>query len=64
VPAQRLPNTAYTVIVFFIEAIPHWFQVKPKSARLTAASASSRTSPEPATDTRAGNVAALVRRGP
>jgi len=40
-----LPNTACTVIVFFIEAMPIWFQMRPKSARLTWTSASSRTSP-------------------
>jgi hypothetical protein len=34
-----LPNTACTVIVFFIETMPHWFRVRPKSARLTVTSA-------------------------
>jgi DNA-directed RNA polymerase specialized sigma24 family protein len=42
------------MMVFCIEVMPIWFQVRPKSARLTCTSASSRTSAESATDTVAG----------
>jgi DNA-binding MarR family transcriptional regulator len=38
-------NTAWTVIVLRIEAMPIWFQMRPKSARLTWISPSSHVSP-------------------
>ena len=53
--AHGRANTAWTVRVLFIEAMPIWFQVRPKSARLIWTSASSHTSPELATGTVAGN---------
>ena len=52
------------MIVFYIEAMPIWFQVRPKSARLTRISVSSRTSPEPRTRTVAGNVTAAGTPNP
>src|SRR5262249_56870389 len=58
---QLLLNTAWTVIVLCIEAMPIWFQVRPKSARLTWASASSQTSPASKAETAAWNDNGLVR---
>ena len=49
-------NTARTTIVLSIAAMPMKFQVSPKSARLTASSPSSWTSPSP-TETFASRVA-------
>jgi len=40
-------NAAWTVMVLFIDAMPIWFQVSPKSARLTSTSASSQISLRP-----------------
>ena len=33
--AQRLVNTAWTVMVLCMEAMPNWFQVRPNSDRST-----------------------------
>ena len=38
-----LVKTTWTVIVLFIDVMPSWFQVRPKSARLTSVSPSSTT---------------------
>jgi hypothetical protein len=58
---QRRVNTACTVIVLFIEAMPIWFQVRPKSARLIWTSASSHTSPESEVEALASKDNGLVR---
>src|SRR5215470_20423808 len=59
--AHRRANTAWMVRVLFIEAMPIWFQVRPKSARLIWTLASSHTSPGLANGTVAGNVTGLAR---
>src|SRR5262249_22292570 len=58
---QLLLNTAWTVMVLCMEAMPIWFQVRPKSARLTWALASSQTSPASKAETAASNDNGLVR---
>src|SRR5690348_14338540 len=48
-------NAAWTVMVLFIDAMPIWLQVSPKSARLTSTSASSQISAPSDDETLASN---------